>query len=42
MGICLYSSQMSESWSYPPLHDTAMAASRVREALSQRGWQLRP
>lgn len=34
-------SQISESWSYPPLNDTAEAASRVREALAERGWRLR-
>ncbi|KAD7478227.1 hypothetical protein R6Q59_007676 [Mikania micrantha] len=33
---------MSESWSYPPLSDTAEAANRVHEALSDRGWRLRP
>ncbi|KAL3530367.1 hypothetical protein ACH5RR_009689 [Cinchona calisaya] len=33
---------MSESWSYPPLNDTAEAASRVHQALAQRGWRLRP
>ncbi|XP_051142826.1 mitochondrial fission protein ELM1 [Andrographis paniculata] len=32
---------MSESWSYPPLNDTAEAANRVRKALSERGWGLR-
>ncbi|XP_010245896.1 PREDICTED: mitochondrial fission protein ELM1 [Nelumbo nucifera] len=32
---------ISESWSYPPLNDTAEAASRVREALAERGWRLR-
>ncbi|VVB16840.1 unnamed protein product [Arabis nemorensis] len=32
---------MSESWSYPPLNDTAEAASRVRRALAARGWSLR-
>ncbi|XP_043712740.1 mitochondrial fission protein ELM1-like [Telopea speciosissima] len=31
---------ISESWSYPPLNDTAEAASRVREALAERGWRL--
>lgn len=34
--------QMSESWSYPPLNDTAEAANRVHEALVDRGWRLRP
>lgn len=33
---------MSESWSYPPLNDTAEAANRVRQALAERGWRLRP
>ncbi|KAA8544282.1 hypothetical protein F0562_022294 [Nyssa sinensis] len=33
---------MSESWSYPPLNDTAEAANRVHEALAERGWRLRP
>ncbi|KAM7496952.1 hypothetical protein LguiA_021366 [Lonicera macranthoides] len=33
---------MSESWSYPPLNDTAEAANRVHEALVDRGWRLRP
>ncbi|GKD59761.1 mitochondrial fission protein ELM1, partial [Tanacetum coccineum] len=28
---------MSESWSYPPLNDTAEAANRVHEALAERG-----
>ncbi|KFK23149.1 hypothetical protein AALP_AAs64104U000400 [Arabis alpina] len=32
---------MSESWSYPPLNDTAEAALRVRHALAARGWSLR-
>ncbi|KAJ0266563.1 Mitochondrial fission protein ELM1 [Hirschfeldia incana] len=32
---------MSESWSYPPLNDTAEAAMRVRRALAARGWTLR-
>ncbi|KAF8098914.1 hypothetical protein N665_0256s0044 [Sinapis alba] len=32
---------MSESWSYPPLSDTAEAAMRVRSALAARGWSLR-
>uniref|UniRef100_K3Y7S3 Mitochondrial fission protein ELM1 n=1 Tax=Setaria italica TaxID=4555 RepID=K3Y7S3_SETIT len=31
---------MSDSWSYPPLNDAADVASRVREALAQRGWRL--
>ncbi|KAK4492275.1 hypothetical protein RD792_003078 [Penstemon davidsonii] len=33
---------MSESWSYPPLNDTAEAATRVHKALAERGWRLRP
>ncbi|KAK3023644.1 hypothetical protein RJ639_044763 [Escallonia herrerae] len=33
---------ISESWSYPPLNDTAEAANRVHEALANRGWRLRP
>ncbi|GFZ20221.1 fission ELM1-like protein [Actinidia rufa] len=32
---------MSESWSYPPLNDTAEGANRVREALAHRGWRLK-
>ncbi|KAK9290696.1 hypothetical protein L1049_008870 [Liquidambar formosana] len=32
---------ISESWGYPPLNDAAEAASRVHEALAERGWQLR-
>ena len=38
----LFNMQMSESWSYPPLNDTADAASRVHQALTERGWALRP
>lgn len=33
---------ISQSWSYPPLNDTAEAASRVHEAIAERGWVLRP
>lgn len=33
---------VSESWSYPPLNDTAEAANRVHEAIAERGWRLRP
>ncbi|KAE8652813.1 mitochondrial fission protein ELM1 [Cucumis sativus] len=33
---------ISESWSYPPLNDTAEAATRVREELAKRGWGIRP
>ncbi|XWS28541.1 hypothetical protein CRYUN_Cryun25bG0078800 [Craigia yunnanensis] len=36
------SEDIAESWSYPPLNDTAEAANRVREALSERGWSVRP
>ncbi|CAN4120200.1 unnamed protein product [Withania somnifera] len=32
---------MSESWSYPPLNDTAVAATRVNEALAERGWKIK-
>lgn len=32
---------MSDSWSYPPLNDTAEVVARVREALAERGWTLR-
>ncbi|XVF69215.1 hypothetical protein PTKIN_Ptkin11bG0062900 [Pterospermum kingtungense] len=35
------SEDITESWSYPPLNDTAEAANRVREALSERGWRVR-
>lgn len=35
------SEDMSESWSYPPLNDTAEAARRVHEALAERGWRVR-
>ena len=34
--------QMSETWGYPPLNDTAEAASRVHKALAERGWRIRP
>ncbi|XP_062172654.1 mitochondrial fission protein ELM1 [Alnus glutinosa] len=36
------SEDISESWSYPPLNDTAEAARQVHEALAARGWRLRP
>ncbi|XWS52825.1 hypothetical protein CRYUN_Cryun11dG0105400 [Craigia yunnanensis] len=36
------SEDIAESWSYPPLNDTAEAANRVREALFERGWRVRP
>ncbi|CAI0544163.1 unnamed protein product [Linum tenue] len=36
------SEDISESWSYPPLNDTAEAARRVVEALAQRDLTLRP
>lgn len=32
---------MSETWSYPPLNETAEAANRVNEALAQRGWKIK-
>ncbi|KAJ7981195.1 Mitochondrial fission protein ELM1 [Quillaja saponaria] len=35
------SEDISESWSYPPLNDTAKAARRVQEVLAERGWRLR-
>ncbi|XP_027350522.1 mitochondrial fission protein ELM1-like [Abrus precatorius] len=31
---------ITESWSYPPLNDTAEAASQVVAALTQRGWTI--
>lgn len=31
---------ISESWSYSPLNDTAEAASRVHVALAERGWKV--
>lgn len=34
--------QISESWSYPSLNDTAEAACRVVEALAEHGWTLQP
>ncbi|XP_050222693.1 mitochondrial fission protein ELM1 [Mercurialis annua] len=33
---------IAESWSYPPLNDTAEAARRVHEVLAERGLRLRP
>ncbi|XP_015872626.2 mitochondrial fission protein ELM1 isoform X2 [Ziziphus jujuba] len=36
------SEDISESWSYPPLNDTAEAAHKVHQALIERGWRLRP
>ncbi|GLT81989.1 hypothetical protein SLE2022_004070 [Rubroshorea leprosula] len=36
------SEDISVSWSYPPLNDTAEATRRVHEALAERGWSLRP
>lgn len=36
------SEDMSVSWSYPPLIDTAEAANRIHQALAERGWVLRP
>ncbi|KAL1345604.1 hypothetical protein HN51_019341 [Arachis hypogaea] len=35
------SEDISESWSYPPLNDTADAAKKVRESLAARGWKLK-
>ncbi|KAL9264139.1 Mitochondrial fission protein ELM1-like protein [Drosera capensis] len=32
---------VTQSWSYPPLTDTAEAANRIRQALAARGWVLR-
>ncbi|KAF7804272.1 mitochondrial fission protein ELM1-like isoform X1 [Senna tora] len=32
---------MTDSWSYPPLNDTAEAANQVVTALAQRGWTIR-
>ncbi|XP_019173688.1 PREDICTED: mitochondrial fission protein ELM1-like [Ipomoea nil] len=32
---------MSETWSYPPLNETAEAANRVNEALAERGWKIK-
>ena len=34
--------QISESWSYPPLNDTAEVARRVHEVLAERGLRVRP
>ncbi|CAL1360472.1 unnamed protein product [Linum trigynum] len=31
---------MSETWSYAPLNDTAEAAKKVTEALAERGWSV--
>lgn len=36
------SEDISVSWSYPPLNDTAEAASRINQAVAERGWILRP
>ncbi|XP_057956556.1 mitochondrial fission protein ELM1 [Malania oleifera] len=33
---------ISQNWSYPPLNDAGEAAARVREAIAERGWVLRP
>ncbi|XP_047328529.1 mitochondrial fission protein ELM1-like [Impatiens glandulifera] len=33
---------MSESWSYPPLNDTADAAKKVHETLAKHGWKIHP
>ncbi|KAL9228599.1 hypothetical protein vseg_004158 [Gypsophila vaccaria] len=35
------SEDISESWSYPPLNDTAEAVSKIHQALALRGWTLR-
>ncbi|KAK9727028.1 hypothetical protein RND81_05G253300 [Saponaria officinalis] len=35
------SEDMSETWSYPPLNDTAEAVSKIHQALAARGWTLR-
>ncbi|KAE9445713.1 hypothetical protein C3L33_22389, partial [Rhododendron williamsianum] len=40
VSYCL--SEISESWSYPSLNDTAEAACRVVEALAEHGWTLQP
>ncbi|KAI4348933.1 hypothetical protein L6164_009594 [Bauhinia variegata] len=32
---------IAESWGYPPLNDTAEAASQVIAAMAQRGWTIR-
>ncbi|XP_030531841.1 mitochondrial fission protein ELM1-like isoform X1 [Rhodamnia argentea] len=31
---------ISETWSYPPLNDTAESAAQVHEALAKRGWRI--
>ncbi|XP_014495021.1 mitochondrial fission protein ELM1 isoform X2 [Vigna radiata var. radiata] len=33
---------ITESWSYPPLNDTAEASRQVIAALAQRGWTIHP
>ncbi|KNA08058.1 hypothetical protein SOVF_166120 [Spinacia oleracea] len=35
------SEDLLESWSYPPLNDTADAACKIHQALAERGWTLR-
>ncbi|XP_021723350.1 mitochondrial fission protein ELM1-like [Chenopodium quinoa] len=35
------SEDLTESWSYPPLNDTADAACKIHQALAERGWTLR-
>ncbi|XP_057534277.1 mitochondrial fission protein ELM1 [Amaranthus tricolor] len=35
------SEDLSESWSYPPLNDTAEAALKIQQALAERGWTIR-
>ncbi|GAB2274587.1 hypothetical protein Dimus_009355 [Dionaea muscipula] len=34
------SADVTQSWSYPPLNDTAEAAARIHHALAERGWVL--
>ncbi|KAJ6671740.1 hypothetical protein OIU85_015483 [Salix viminalis] len=36
------SEDISESWSYPPLNDTAEVARRVHDVLAERGLRVRP
>ncbi|KAG5248119.1 mitochondrial fission protein [Salix suchowensis] len=36
------SEDISESWSYPPLNDTAEVARRIHEVLAERGLRVRP
>lgn len=39
--ICVLKIQITESWYYSPLNDTAEAATQVIAALAQRGWTIR-